>query len=118
MTNEEINKTRDEEDKKMQKENENTQRNFSSLGKIEEPNKEDQEEKLEKFRSYLVSDVKKFTTPQLLSQIVEIINTTYVDEVKIRNETDKNDQSEDSFEEVDHQASNIETKEKENICYK
>jgi hypothetical protein len=122
MTNEEINKTLDEEEKKMQNELEATKRNFSSLANIQEPNKEDQEEKLEKFRSYLVSDFKKFSTPQLLSQIVEIINSTYVDEVKIRNETENQYLSDEMNEEAEN-STNVENdltkiKNKEISCYK
>jgi hypothetical protein len=122
MTNEEINKTLDEEEKKMRNELEATKRNFSSLANIEEPNKEDQEEKLEKFRSYLVSDFKKFSTPQLLSQIVEIINSTYVDEVKIRNETENHYLS-DEMNDEEENPNNVENdltmiKNKEINCYK
>ena len=91
LTNEELDETLNEEEKKMHNELENNKKNFSILGNIEEPNEDEQNEKLNKFRSYLVSDFKKCSTPQLLSQIVEIINNTYVDEIKTRNNLEEED---------------------------
>ncbi len=93
MTREEYNRTLDEEEKKMDAELANTKKNFSSFGNIEEPNEEEQEEKMKKFRQFLFSDAKKISTPQLLSQIVQIINNTYIDEVKTRNEESENNLS-------------------------
>lgn len=57
-----------------------------------EPINDDQERKKEKFKSYLFSEAKNITTPELLSQIVNIIQGTYFDELKIRNETENDNQ--------------------------
>ena len=101
MTHEEYNKSLDEEEKKMDAELANTKKNFSSFGNIEEPNEDEQEEKMKKFRQFLFSDAKKISTPQLLTQIVQIINNTYIDEVKTRN-----DESETNLTENEIDASN------------
>ncbi len=82
MSVEDYNKKLDEEEKKMEEEINSNKKVFKD---VEEPNEEDQEQKLTKFRSYLFSEAKKVSTPQLLSQIVDIINNTYIDEVKMRN---------------------------------
>jgi hypothetical protein len=85
MSVEDYNKRLDEEERNMEAEISQNKNNFSQLHS-EEPDQEDQQEKLSKFRNYLFSEAKKVSTPQLLSQIVDIINTTYIDEVKMRND--------------------------------
>lgn len=50
------------------------------------PLDEDQERKKEKFKTYLFSQAQNITTPELLAQIVDIIQGSYIDEIKIRNE--------------------------------
>ena len=85
MSVEDYNKKLDEEERNMEAEISQNKKNFSQLHS-EEPDQEDQQEKLSKFRNYLFSEAKKVSTPQLLSQIVDIINTTYIDEVKMRND--------------------------------
>jgi len=64
------------------------------LNNLIEPSQEDQEMKLSIFKEHLLSQVKNVTTPELLTQIVEIINSTYIDEIRIRNET--GDESEEN----------------------
>jgi len=59
-----------------------------------EPIDEDQERKKEKFKTYLFSQAKNITTPELLAQIVDIIQGSYIDEIKIRNEIANSDNSE------------------------
>jgi len=74
----------DEEEDKM-----NSKLNIENEKKTEEysePLDDDQSRKKEKFKSYLFSQAQNITTPELLSQIVNIIQGSYLDEIKIRNE--------------------------------
>jgi hypothetical protein len=98
MSIEDYNKKLDEEERNMENEISSNKKNFAQLNS-EEPEQEDQELKMNKFRNYLFSEAKKVSTPQLLSQIVDIINNTYIDEVKMRNNGD-NEEKEDLQETV------------------
>jgi hypothetical protein len=60
-----------------------------------EPIDEDQERKKEKFKTYLFSQAQNITTPELLAQIVDIIQGSYIDEIKIRNDIANAENSED-----------------------
>lgn len=96
---EKISRMSEEELKKKIEDEEKSMNTGESDGKIfknlsEQPNDEDQEQKLIKFKEHLFCEAKKVTTPELLSQIVNIINSTYIDEVKMRNEDD--DKEEDN----------------------
>jgi hypothetical protein len=90
MSVEEYNKKLEDEEKAMEDQI-NNNNVFSNLN-VEEPEKEDQEQKLSTFRNYLFSEAQKVSTPQLLSQIVDIINNTYIDEVKMRNDEENEDE--------------------------
>lgn len=63
-----------------------------------EPIDEDQERKKEKFKSYLFSEAQNITTPELLAQIVNIIQGSYIDEIKIRNEIANREENEENSE--------------------
>ncbi len=84
MTDDEISKRIAEDDAGT----ENGTENKVFKRNIEEPSDEDQEKKLGMFKQHLFSNAKAITTPELLSQIVGIINNTYIDEVKIRNDAE------------------------------
>lgn len=58
---------------------------------IDSPNDDDQEQKISVFKAYMFSEAQKITTPDLLGKIVEIINNTYLDEVKLKNEQENED---------------------------
>ena len=60
-----------------------------------EPIDEDQDRKKENFKTYLFSQAQNITTPELLAQIVNIIQGSYIDEIKIRNEIANAENSED-----------------------
>lgn len=79
----EANRLIDEEEAKLNFLGDNKEKLDNSFN---EPLDEDQERKKEKFKSYLFSEAKNITTPELLAQIVNIIQGTYVDEIRIRNE--------------------------------
>jgi hypothetical protein len=96
MSEEEITKKLEEEENNLnnlnnlnEQENENAIANSNLFRNVDQPSEEDQEQKLLKFKDHLFSEAKKITTPDLLSQIVEIINTTYIDEIKLRNNDEK-----------------------------
>ncbi len=57
---------------------------------------EDQREKKDLFKSYLFTGAKNISNPDLLSQIVEIIKGTYLDEIKNRNDI-ANEENEESL---------------------
>lgn len=82
----------DEEEAKM-----NQQFNIEKEKKDKEytePIDEDQERKKEKFKSYLFSEAQNITTPELLAQIVNIIQGSYLDEIKIRNDIANREENE------------------------
>lgn len=83
----------DEEEKKMlnnfEAEKEKKDKDYT------EPIDEDQERKKEKFKTYLFSQAQNITTPELLSQIVNIIQGSYMDEIKIRNDIANEENSEE-----------------------
>jgi hypothetical protein len=59
------------------------------INQVDEPEEipQDEQKKIEKFKSYLFSEATKgITTPELLSNIVNIIQTSKLEEVKMRNE--------------------------------
>lgn len=89
----EVNRLIDEEEKKMlnnfETEKEKREKDYT------EPIDEDQERKKEKFKTYLFSQAQNVTTPELLAQIVNIIQGSYMDEIKIRNEIANAENSED-----------------------
>ena len=93
---------------------------------IEDPNDDDQERKMSAFKSYMFSEAKNITTPELLGKIVNIINSTYLDEVRLKNEKENNedkDESEDKIydkeedTQIENKVSLVES-EKENITKK
>lgn len=108
MSLEDYNKKLDEEERNMENEISSNKKNFAKFNS-EEPELEDQELKMNKFRNYLFSEAKKVSTPQLLSQIVDIINNTYIDEVKMRNngEDEKEDLEETVNETIQSEGNNI-----------
>ncbi len=75
-----------------------------------EPIDEDQERKKEKFKSYLFSEAHKITTPELLTQIVDIIQGSYMDEIRIRNDFINRDGNEENDELIkdDKEANKLE----------
>jgi len=88
---------------------------------VDAPNYDDQDMKISAFKAYMFSEAKKTTTPELLGKIVEIINTTYLDEVRIKNEKENEIEAEieeDFMEKVNESStcnqSKITEKEKEN----
>mgnify|MGYP000877027351 CR=1 FL=1 len=60
---------------------------------------EDQQEKKDLFKSYLFSGAKNISTTVLLSQIVDIIQGTYLDEIKTRNDLANEEDEEIPYEE-------------------
>jgi hypothetical protein len=58
------------------------------INQIDEPEElpQDEQKKVEKFKTYLFSQAQGITTPELLSNIVDIIQTSKLEEVKMRNE--------------------------------
>ena len=88
---------------------------------IDAPNDDDQDMKISAFKSYMFSEAKKTTTPELLGKIIDIINTTYLDEVRLKNEKENEEEAEietDFNEEVNETStcnqSKITEKDKEN----
>lgn len=83
----------DKEEKEMlnnfEKDKEKNEKDYA------EPIDEDQERKKDKFKTYLFSQAQNITTPELLSQIVNIIQGSYIDEIKIRNDMANEENSED-----------------------
>jgi hypothetical protein len=75
----------------------------------------------------MFSEAKNITTPELLGKIVNIINSTYLDEVRLKNEKENNeeeDESEDKISDkekkinVEKNVSAVETKNLENTTKK
>jgi chromosome segregation protein len=76
----------DEFNKKLEDEDTNVDVKIKTNNPVDNPPEEEQEERLNIFKKYLLTDTMKITTPDLLSKIVNIINSTYLDEIKIRND--------------------------------
>ncbi len=89
----EVNRLIDEEENKILNnfEAEKEQRDKDYLTPLDE----DQDRKKEKFKTYLFSQAQTITTPELLAQIVNIIQGGYMDEIKIRNDIANEENSDD-----------------------
>lgn len=74
-------------------------KNESLNEKDNDPLEEDQEQKKDLFKSYLFSGAQNIPTPDLFSQIIDLIQGSNLEDIKIRNSEDEEEENDKKIEE-------------------